>query len=58
MFSLLIFSSLAAADRVVEGLIDPKIIIIIKNTKQADRKRVYSEEEINPRGGLETKDGG
>jgi len=33
MFSLVISSSLAAANRVAEGVIDPKIIIIIKNTK-------------------------
>lgn len=42
MFSLVISCSLAAANRVVEELIDPKIIIVVKNTKQADRKTVYS----------------
>ena len=42
MSSLVISSSLAAAYRVVEELIDPKIVIVIRNTKQADRKRVYS----------------
>lgn len=42
MFSLVISCSLAAANRTAEELINPKITIIIKNRKQADRKRVYS----------------
>jgi dsRNA-specific ribonuclease len=42
MFSLVISSSLAATYRVVEELIEPKIVIITRNRKQADRKRVYS----------------